>query len=235
MQKPPFVGNNPSIIPENNQNNQDWIDCAFGKETTGPAIITKYLLKQLNVELLWGAAINTLEELNKHGWPETTRYIPLPSDIGNANIAKVVFKEIKPGQITSKSLQPIGIAGGWLLTVIPEQIENVLTGAPSQEIRADLLIDTIGFGYSAIVGVAVGAGAGTAATLISGGNPAALVIAGVGAGIVADIAFGAAYDYLIDEYEIRQMMTQAYYEWDQRKLLPEGMDPKLRPTPPENK
>ncbi len=232
--EPPPIGTPaPPSITSNGLEIVEMNECGFGKETGGPEILLKYLLKQFDLEQAWGFSIDLLENLDKHGFPEFSRYIVLPSEIGDINFVKVVFNELSPGDITrmaGRTVGTINVPIGWFLTVMPEQIENVLTQASSQEVRADLLIDTIGFGLSEVVGYSVGIGTTAFVSPSTGGTG---VIVGVGVGLFANIVTGATYDYLIDKNDIRQKMTQAYYEWDKFKELPEDKKPKPIPTGPD--
>lgn len=87
--------------------------------------------------------------------------VVLPKGFGRQNIeivnTTISFKTIRiVGRLGDDTIPATFIAGG-LLTLAPEQIENIHKGAPISEYVADALIDGGGYVVSEIVGDAFGA------------------------------------------------------------------------------
>jgi RHS repeat-associated protein len=101
--------------------------------------------------------------------------------------------------------------GSLILTIAPNQIENVLTGAPGNEYVGDALIDIGGFGAAGAGGTS-GFAAGTAAVTLFGAHPLVLPIAVV----LGSVSFSMSYYNVVASTNLRTDMS----EWVAQPLGP---------------
>jgi len=103
------------------------------------------------------------------------------------------------GRTVGDSLLGPAIIVGYGLTIAPEQVENILTGARWNEYAADLAVDSGGF----IVSEGVGYVAGVTAFSLGLGPPGA-----VGGKLGGDVLAGVVWDYLADKYAWRDQLEE---------------------------
>jgi hypothetical protein len=136
------------------------------------------------------------------------------------------------GDVAWGPLAPYMMSLGWAITLAPEQIENIMTGAPASEYLADGIVDTGGFILSEIAGI----GGGAIGAKVSGGNPAGIL----GGKFITDVLVGGAYDTYAEKSGWREKLTaliEAQFD-GQREAASEGVDWMERenevrvPTPP---
>jgi len=102
------------------------------------------------------------------------------------------------GRTIGDSLVVPAFIVGYGLTIAPEQVENILTGARWNEYVADMAVDSGGFVVSELIGYAAGTG-------LTGAGP----VGALGGKLGGDILAGVAWDYVADRYAWRETVGNA--------------------------
>jgi hypothetical protein len=110
------------------------------------------------------------------------------------------------GRLIGDASAPPLFAIGWGLSVAPEQIQNIQTGAPWNEYAADLAVDSGIFLASEGAGWLAGTGGTIAGTAI--GAP----WLGIPAKFVADVGTGLGLEWAFDSINLRPWLTEVIGE-----------------------
>ncbi len=139
--------------------------------------------------------------------PDIPVVLPMLRGFGMDDLAGPIFRRIDTslwvrsfGRLIGDAAAPPLYAIGWGLTIAPEQIQNIRTGAPWNEYVADLAIDSGIFGASELAGWA-GLGIGTAI-----GPEFGMPWLGLPLKFGFDLFAGASLDYVSDEHEWRKWL-----------------------------
>jgi hypothetical protein len=205
------------------------------------SILERFADKISEPGTLWGILTdNEVAELMRKvkNLPDITVVLPMLRGFGMDDVTGPLIRSIDLDMGVRSFGRLIGDVGagplfgvGWGITLAPEQLANIKTGAPWNEFVADALIDSAGFVGSEGAGWVVGVGAGVGGAAI--GHPeVALPVK-----ISVDLGAGMIYDSYIDENNIRDWLTGKIGDLPDefRARLADGSEWEIRPipTPPE--
>jgi hypothetical protein len=179
----------------------------------GERSILEYVADQtFSPEFFWGLMTDRNFQrmlTNTSGLPDITVALPVIRGFGYDDLPMPLLRRLGLdetaqasgrllGRTVGDSLFPPAFVVGYCLTIAPEQIENIITGAQWNEYIADLLVDSGGYLVSeagGYVGLAIGAPAGPGGEVVGK--------------LAGDVLAGARWDMMADSGGWREELAEA--------------------------